>query len=324
MTAATVAPVPSPSRMARSAPRDTRRPAIRTAAASFVVVALVVLLAGCGSSSTSGSAPTPSGAKGPGPVNVLYAGSLVTLLQTKIDAAFHRATGDTVTGIPGGSTALAGEIRGGVRRADVFVSASPTTNASLEGPANGGWVTWYLTFATSPLLLGYDPSGRFARTLRSEPWWKVVTKPGFLVGRTNPVTDPKGVLVVKAVDQTAARRHDPSLRAIVATSSDVFPETAMVGRLQAGQLDAGFFYSVEASAAKIPTVPLTGVHEHATYTITVVARAPHPAAADAFVSYMVGGAAKALLGKEGLTEVTPPELTGDRSAVPESLRKVLR
>lgn len=257
-----------------------------------------------------GVAAAQTAPHGSGAVDVLYAGSLVTLMQTSVDAAFHQATGYTVTGISAGSTALASEIKGGVHQADVFVSASPTADKALEGRANGSWVTWYLKFATSPLLLGYNPSSKFAKTLKTEPWWKVVTKPGFLLGRTNPVTDPKGVLAVKALDAIAKKEHDAALKALGTTSTNIYPEQTMVGRLQAGQLDAGFFYAVEASAAKIPTVPLTGVSEHASYTITVVSKAPHPTAADAFVAYMLSSGVQSLLKKDGVVEVTPPTLAG--------------
>ena len=275
-------------------------------------------------SSVAGAAATHHHGHHTGPVEVLYAGSLVTLMQTAVDAAFHKATGYSVTGISGGSTALAQEIKGGVHRADVFISASPATDKVLEGGANGNWVRWYLTFATSTLLLGYNPKSPFVSTLKSEPWWKVVTTSGFRVGRTNPVTDPKGRLVVSALKETAAKEHDPAVAALATKQTTVFAETAMVGRLQAGQLDAGFFYAVEASAAHIPTVPLRGVTKHATYTITVVGKAPHPAAARAFVAWMVSPKAKALLAKDGLTELHPPKVTGKLRAMPPALRKVTK
>ena len=44
----------------------------------------------------------------------------------------------------------------------MFVSASPAVNATLEGAANGNWVSWYATFATTPLVLGYNPTSKFA------------------------------------------------------------------------------------------------------------------------------------------------------------------
>ncbi|MDA8309806.1 MAG: extracellular solute-binding protein [Actinomycetota bacterium] len=261
--------------------------------------------------------------RGSGPVDVLYAGSLVTLMQTTLDAAFHRATGYEITGIPGGSTALANEIKGGVERADVFVSASPAVNRKLEGQRNGAWESWYVSFATSALRLGYNPRSKFARTLRRRPWWQVVTDKGFLLGRTNPVTDPKGVLAVRALVETSAVHHDPALRALATTPSNVFPEQTMVGRLQAGELDAGFFYSVEASAAKIPTVALTGISEHATYTISVLAHAPHRRAAVAFVRFLLGKRGRALLEKNGLRPVVPAKLSGRRTAVPRALQRTI-
>jgi len=247
---------------------------------------------------------------GTGSVDVLYAGSLVTLMQTFVGPAFHDATGYSVTGIGAGSTALAQEIKGGVHRADVFVSASPRPDQKLEGAANGDWVSWYLRFATSPLLLGYSTSSRFAKALKTKPWWKVVTERGFLLGRTDPVTDPKGVLAVNALDRAARKHHDAGLKELGTRTTNIFPEQTMVGRLQAGQLDAGFFYAVEASAAKIPTVPLTGIKESATYTITILARAPHPTAANAFVAFMLSSQAQAILKENGVVELTPPTLAG--------------
>ena len=256
---------------------------------------------------------------GSGPVDVLYAGSLVTVMQTTVDAAFHAATGYDVTGVAGGSTALANEIKSGIQRADVFVSASPAVNKKLEGAANGRWESWYEAFATSALRLGYDPHSTFAATLRRKPWWQVVTDKGFLLGRTDPVTDPKGVLAVRALDETARAQHDAALRAIAVTPSNVFPEQTMVGRLQAGQLDAGFFYEVEASAAKIPTVPLTGVSEHATFTVSVLANAPHRRAAIAFVRFLLGRRGRTLLEKHGLRPIVPAKLSGRRASVPKAL-----
>ncbi|HQU27428.1 MAG TPA: substrate-binding domain-containing protein, partial [Acidimicrobiales bacterium] len=78
----------------------------------------------------------PAGASHPrasGPVDVLYAGSLYDLMTQSIGPAFTRATGYTLSGVANGSTALASEIKGGTQVADVFISASPSVNASLAG-----------------------------------------------------------------------------------------------------------------------------------------------------------------------------------------------
>ena len=58
----------------------------------------------------------------------------------------------------------------------------------------------------------------------------------------------------------------------------------MLARLQAGQLDAGFFYVVEAKKAHLPTVPLTPVYKYADYTITLLNNAENQSGAEALVS----------------------------------------
>ena len=190
------------------------------------------------------------------------------------------------------------------------------STSTLEGSTNGSWVSWYAGFATSPLVLGYNPSSKFAAALKSKPWYEVVGQPGFLLGRTDPTTDPKGVLAVEALDKAAKAHHLPGLATLATSSANVFPETSLVGELQAGQLDAGFFYGVEASAAHLKTVPLAGTHLSAQYTITVLNRAPHAAAARAFVAFLLGKSGRSILKRNGLVPSVPPTLSG-RHAVPK-------
>lgn len=237
------------------------------------------------------------------PVDVLYAGSLIAVMEDHIGPGFHAVTGDGFEGFSDGSTALATDIKGRLRPADVFISASPSVDLTLEGKANGGWLSpaAVKTFAYSYLLIGYDPDSRFAHQLETEPWYKVVGEKGFTLGRTDPATDPKGVLADTALDQAAARYHEPGLKKIATETSNIFPETDLVGRVQAGDVDAGFFYGVEAKAAKIPTVPLRGFNLHATYTVAIVNHAPHAAAARAFVDYLLGSSGSQILDQEGLT-----------------------
>jgi len=144
-------------------------------------------------------------------------------------------------------------------------------------------------------VLGYNASSSFAGDLESKPWYRVITEPGFRLGFTDPTLDPKGVLTVAALDAAAASYNEPSLKQIAADQSDLFPEQDLVGRLQAGQLDAGFFYTVEAAAAKIPTVSLGSIDETATYTITTLNRAPNPAGGEAFVKFLLSSQGERLL-----------------------------
>jgi len=266
--------------------------------------------------------PVPAGASASGPVDVLSAGSLQNLLQLQVGPAFQQATGYTLNDTSMGSDAIASGIKGGTLQGDVFISASPAVNAALEGSANGNWVSWYAEFGSSPLVLGYNASSRFARALRTKPWYDVIDEPGFLIGRTDPTTDPKGVLAVTALDQAAKAHHIPALKTIASSTSNVYPETSLVGLLQAGQLDAGFFYGVEAAAASFKTVPITGTHLAGEYTITVLNRAPHEASARAFLQFLLSKAGQKILKRNGVVSITPPKVSG-RSSVPSDLKGLL-
>ena len=146
-----------------------------------------------------------------GTVNVLYAGSLVNLMEHSIGPAFDKATGDTFQGFAGGSGLLANQIKGKLRHGDVFISAVPKVNAALMGSANGDWVSWYVGFAQSPLVIGYNPSSKFAADFRSKPWYQVLAEPGIRIGRTDPKLDPKGALTLELMKQAETTYKMPDL-----------------------------------------------------------------------------------------------------------------
>jgi molybdate/tungstate transport system substrate-binding protein len=63
-------------------------------------------------------------------VNVLYAGSLVNLMERSAGPAFEQKSGDRFQGYAGGSNKVANEIKGKLRRGDVFISANPKVDIS--------------------------------------------------------------------------------------------------------------------------------------------------------------------------------------------------
>jgi len=293
---------------------------MRVAGVTGMVAAMLVAVTACGGSSTG---TTPSTSAGPkGPVKVLYAGSLVNLMEHNLGPKFQQASGDTFQGFSAGSSALAAQIKGKVRQGDVFISASPSVNNDLQGPANGNWVPWYVKFASAPLVIGYNPNSKFAADLKSKPWYQVITEAGFKMGSTDPAVDPKGKLAQQALTDGAKIYNDPGLPAAAQQNITVLPETELVGRLESGQLDAGFFYSNEAGEQKLPIAGLDKVHLSATYTVAMLNMAPDPAPAADFVQYLVSPAGKALLQQDGLT-VLPLSLYGDPAAVPPALKSTL-
>ncbi|MGO9488629.1 MAG: substrate-binding domain-containing protein [Solirubrobacteraceae bacterium] len=257
-----------------------------------------------------------------GMVSALFAGSLLDYMEHDLGPAFQKSTGIEYRGYGGGSTEVAAEIKGGVRQGDVFISASASADKELEGATNGSWVSWYSTFAASPLMLAYNPNSRFGKELaHGKPWYEVLTEPGILVGRTDPKLDPKGVLTVEAVTNAARKLHRPALVTALG-SFPVYPETALVGRLQSGQLDAGFFYQVEAASAHLATVSLSPVYKYADYTVTILHRDPDPGGAAALVRFLLNAQRSFTLKRNGLTALKP-QFSGSATSVPASLRSVV-
>jgi molybdate/tungstate transport system substrate-binding protein len=254
-------------------------------------------------------------------VNVLYAGSLVNLITKQVGPAFQTSSGYSVTGKGAGSTALVTDIKGKIDKGDVFISASPKATKTLVGAANGSWVTWYVSFASSNVVLGYNPKSKFAADIKSKPWYEAITEAGLKLGFTDPATDPKGKLVAEGLSATAKSKNLPALTTIENNKGDVFPEETLVARLQSGQLDAAFFYTAEATPANIPTVPLTGEDLKATYTISTLAGAPNEAGAEAFVAYLLGPSGQSFLKQDGFDLITPPKVTG--SGVPSTVSSAL-
>jgi molybdate/tungstate transport system substrate-binding protein len=307
----------------------TQRRGARVAA--FVSIACVGLAtAACSSSSSStptstttasSSSSATATAMPSGDVDVLSAGSLDTLMTKTVGPAFHTATGYTLVDTSGGSGTLESDIKNKIDVADVFISASPTDIAGLVGAANGNWTTWYASFAASPEVLGYYPKSKFAHDLQTMPWYKVITMPGFRLGRTNPSQDPGGVLAAEALNETATAQNLPALKTLATETSDEYAENPEEADIQTGQLDAAFMYEADANSQGSPFVKLTGVNLAGDYNITVLTNAPHLAAAEAFVQFLLGSTGQSEMKADNFEILSPAKVTG--SGVPSGLSSLL-
>jgi molybdate/tungstate transport system substrate-binding protein len=289
-----------------------------TGLAAICILAVTVAVGTSGASAASRSS---------GGISLLYAGSLVDLMTNQVIPGFEAAGGGTVNGLPAGSTELASDIKNGLQRADVFVSASPSVNTSLAGAANGNWVSWYGEFASAPLVIAYNPKSKYAADFKKEPWYKVLEEPGIRIGRTDPKLDPKGQLTVLFMNAFQKVSHHSGLATKVLGSPEnqaqIFPEQTLLGRLDAGQLDVGFFYSIEAVAAKLPYVaPPLGTHYGARYTITIPRNGANAFGALDFVDYLLGPAGTKILKQDGFT-LLHGEIGGDSGAAPASTKALL-
>lgn len=246
-------------------------------------------------SATSGAATMHSGT-----VEVLSAGSFSNVMVL-LGAAFKKDTGYTIQNTSLGSSAIASGIVSTTLQGDVFISASPSADRSLEGSSHGNWISGYTVIGSSPDVLAYYAKSRFATALRTRPWYDVIQSRGFQLGRTNPGVDPSGVLDVDALLGIGYSYNIPSLLAIATDSSNVYTEEAIPGLLQAGQLDAAFMYAISADAAKLPYVTLSGTKNlNAQFTVAQLNRSRDPAAAAAFVKWLLSPRGASIMAHQGL------------------------
>ncbi|HEV2360010.1 MAG TPA: extracellular solute-binding protein [bacterium] len=298
------------------------------------------------------------------PVRVLYAGSLVNIMERDLAPAFTRQTGIAVLGRAGGSTALAYLIRDGLVPADVFVSADPAVNTLLASGTGAPSVPWFLAFGSTTMVVAYAPGSPFAPRLgravdpgpgagsaasRSRAWFRILAAPGLRLGRTDPMLDPKGYRTLFVLRLAEQYYHEPGLAERLLGGDEntvqIFPEEALLGRLASGQLDAGFFYLVEAVAQHLPYIglppainlgdpawaaayakvsyadPKGRVHHGAPilYTVAIPSSARNAGGAVRFVGFLLGRDARALLAARGILAV-PVRAGGEAAALPAPLR----
>jgi molybdate/tungstate transport system substrate-binding protein len=200
-------------------------------------------------------------------------------------------------------------------------------NDSLTGKANAHRVSWYITFAQSPLVIGYNPSSKFATEFKTKPWYQVLQEPGIRIGRTNPQFDPKGALTLTILKRAETFYNSPSLleKIIGMDGAQVLPvpEDLELALLQSGKLDVGFFYRAETADAKIPALSFpAAITSKAIYTVTIPHSATNPEGAAEFVAFLLGSNGQSLLREHGLT-LQEMDIAGDASAVPQNIRAII-
>jgi molybdate/tungstate transport system substrate-binding protein len=285
-------------------------------------------------------------------VSVLYAGSLATVMENGLGPAFAKASGFEYEGEAQGSLGAARMIHDKLRSPDVFISADPSVNETvLMGAQNGELVTWFLTLASSQLVLAYNPGSKFVDKFKAAeagtlPWYEVLKTPGLRFGRGDPRTDPKGYRTLFLFELAGKHYQKPELPGLLGdpiNPDQVFPETVLLARVQSGQFDAGVFYKHEVVAHKLPFVSFppeinlgepkfsaayaqtsytTPSGEHVTgatilFTIAIPKTVKNKVAAEAFVKFMLTSGK--LLEEFGLGNVEH-RAGGDITQAPEALR----
>ena len=321
--------------------------------AGLVAAATVVVLTACGAAGVPSSGSVHRRA---GTADVAYAGSLQLLNDKTVGPGFTRATGYAYEGRAGGSFGLSQEIRSGEIAPNVFESIGAAPITELQPKAG----RWYVQLASSPLVVAYSPHTAFSSALQAvakgtkplSDLFSLMGDPGFSLGRTNPETDPQGQAFYEMVELARTRLGLPpgTVSRVLGppdNASQIFAETALDARLEAGQLDAASAFLSQAVQLHLPYIALPAAidfgdpalattYAAASLTLhggTVVHGVPlvvdvtslgtrDAAAAQAFVAYVLSPPGRRAFERAGY-ELLTPRVLGDASTVPPGVRRAL-
>jgi molybdate/tungstate transport system substrate-binding protein len=198
-----------------------------------------------------------------GDVNVLYAGSLISIMETKIGPAFSHL-GYDYRGEGHGAIQDANMIIDGQRFPDVFISVGekPITKLIENNPS---LAKWYIGFASDELVIAYNPKSQFAADFEkvktgAVPWYQVLAKPGIRFLRSDPLLDPKGCYTVIATKLAGILYHNSSLSSSILkgerNQDQLRPEELLPTLLETGEADAIIAYKHEAIERGFPFISL--------------------------------------------------------------------
>lgn len=195
-------------------------------------------------------------------LRVAYAGSMGTVMDRDLGPAFAGAHGVRYQGIGHGAYGLARLLASKHLRADVFVSVTPGPMRIL---IDHGLVDRAVPVASTQMVIAYNPHSRFAPALRAAAagrrrWYEVLQRKGLRFGRTDPATDPQGRNIVFTFQLAERYYHRPDLvRKILGKPENprqIFAESALITRLEAGQIDASSGYRSAVVSRGLPYVTL--------------------------------------------------------------------
>ncbi|HUY96645.1 MAG TPA: extracellular solute-binding protein [Verrucomicrobiae bacterium] len=316
---------------------------------------VVVALAAASGAALLPIAPVAARASRSGTADVAYAASLALVNDTQVGPAFTRASGYAYQGRAGESDALVQEIRSGEIAPNVLMTVGGAPIATVEPR----FTRWYVELAASPIVIAYNPRSRYAAALGAiargaQPiaqLFRLLARPGFLLGRTDPETDPQGQAFVLMLELAQQRFHLPPGTSVADLGgrhpqAQIFAEASLEARLQAGQLDAASAFRSQAVQLHLPFITLPAaidfgnpadavLYHRASLRLadgTVVRGAPlviditvlrgrDQAAAVGFVRYVLSGPGRALYRRAGYT-LLPERIVGDRAAAPAAVRAV--
>jgi molybdate/tungstate transport system substrate-binding protein len=195
-------------------------------------------------------------------VDLVYAGSMGSLMDGSLKAAAGQALKLDVRGRGQGANALADAIAGGSIRPDVFL---PVTAGPMLVVMRAGKAEVAQPIARTEVVIVYSPKSRFAPRFDAaakgkDNWWEILQEPGMRFGRSNPSGDPGGRSIVFTMMLAARKYKQANLVEKVLgptmNSEQIVAGKSTTARLLSGELDAGSAYKIQPGTLGLPYITL--------------------------------------------------------------------
>ena len=290
-------------------------------------------------------------------VSVMYAGSLVKIMEQVVAPSFHNQTGYNFIGEGKGSVQISNMILDGFRTPDVFISADTLPIEKIINH-NPPLAQWLVKFASAELVIAYNPNSPFATDLEKAakgeiPWYKVLEEKGFKFRRTDPELDPKGYYTVMAAKLANIFYNDSTIKNKIfgadRNPEQIYPEEVLRSILDTGQIDAIAAYKHEAVSRGLPYITLPPqinlgdanyskfynqasyiIHSNQTITgnpiffsYTIPTTVKNTEGAIALAKYLISPQGKIVLSQVGLNPVKAVA-QGDLNSLPPAIKAMIR
>jgi molybdate/tungstate transport system substrate-binding protein len=262
----------------------------------------------------AGSACGPRGEQGsPGDSVVVYiAASLTNAIRPELDA-YALGAHATILTESGASMEHVRKLTELHRIPDLLLLADDDVFPKYLAP---NYTSWWADFAHNRMVVAYTDRSKGASEISDTNWYRILTRKGIEVGRADPNLAPVGYRTLTLFALTALRYGQPDLARQLAENApakNVRSNAAeLAALLSAGELDYIYDYESVARAQKFRYVvmppEITG--RPVTYALTIPAKAPHRAAGEKLLEFLLSDSVKSRLRGRYVDMVHRPEVHG--------------
>ena len=280
------------------------------------------------------------------------------VISRRIGPAFTAATGYTLDVTRQSSVLLANRIVSGELKPDVYISSDANVMELVMGPTNNDRARWYLPILRSRTVImhGTQSFNKDIDAVRAGKlsWYELMQRPNLVLKRPNPIIDSGGYRAIFVFDLAERLYKLPGLKQRVLGNDDnesqYFDRSKEFPLIRDGRIDVFVTYitnplvegllffdlpeEIDQSNPSMQnwyaTVSYTNPRgqtfrgTYAAYAVTTSVAAASPSQAEAFVRLLLSEKGMTMFERAGFNRFKELRIAGDASAVPQSIRAVVK